>query len=302
MSIEEGQPELPRGAYAPSPGRKARMAAQPFVAGGAVLRLSAGAQCLAVLALLVSAVLLSFGVVLPSFGVQVFGAGHFLIEAGAAGGAERLLSIADVSSLIAADAEPTVASVLGLHLVVVMFVATCIGTPIAQAAGLCVLWFARLTLRQQRKALRLVEAVASWEFTAVYLIAVLLTLTQLAGVSSMMVEPHCGSLDAPLQALADAGFIPSQHATCFQLRGTMEAGFFVILAGSSILALATQLLLRAARSHIADRARRARPPPRQYCCRYRCLEPWDAVARALWWAATTEVSRSSLAGEGHGAE
>jgi len=174
-----------------------------------------------------------------------------------------------------------------------MFIATCIGTPILQASVLGGLWFRPLSLRTQAALLRFCEAVVSWEFTAVYIIAVLLTLTQLADVSKMMVQPHCGSLDEPLARVAQAGFIAPEHATCFQLRGTLESGFWVILVGSFILNFSTQLLLRAARCLVADRAGSPLPEADLYycCC---AVDPWEWTARRLWRAATRKVSGASV--------
>ena len=69
-----------------------------------------------------------------------------------------------------------------------------------------------------------------------------------------------------------------------QINGTLESGFYVIAAGWAILFVATQALLRAARLLIAERAGRPRPAPPKFVCCGRLLDPWEALARAMWFA------------------
>ena len=86
----------------------------------------------------------------------------------------------------------------------------------------------------------------------VFVLSVIITSWQLSGVSDYMVNAYCGSLDGMFDTLAFFGIIDPNDAQCFQLRATVEAASWLLVAASLILAATSHFVASASSQKSLD--------------------------------------------------
>lgn len=91
-----------------------------------------------------------------------------------------------------------------------------------------------------------------FKYMEVFVLSVIITSWQLSGVSDYMVNAYCGSLDGIFDTLAFFGIIDPNDAQCFQLRASVEAASWLLVAASLILAASSHFVLTASSQKLLD--------------------------------------------------
>ena len=135
---------------------------------------------------------------------------------------------------------------------------------------LLVLTFYPLSSRRQKELYIATEIVSSWSYLEVYLISIILTMTQIDTISRFMVGCLCNGLVPIFEEIVDAGVLSSTQAECFFISATIETGYWVLLIADLFLIVSTQIMMRAARGKFAEDERRGkgltRPSPGLFNC------------------------------------
>ena len=86
----------------------------------------------------------------------------------------------------------------------------------------------------------------------VFVMSVIITSWQLAGVSDFMVNAYCGGLSGVLATLAYFNIVTANDAQCFQLRAVVEAASWLLVAASLILAASSHFVVTASMQKTLD--------------------------------------------------
>ena len=115
------------------------------------------------------------------------------------------------------------------------------------------LWNMKLTLFQQKRIFIMNEILAAWQYMEVYLIAIVLGVLQIGGISKGLIGGACDKLEDSLEMLAKWGWFHEEDATCFQVTAEIMDGTYVLLAAAILLNIACQIVVKAAASAMEDR-------------------------------------------------
>jgi len=265
-----------------------RLAGHPYSVGSTGRRFAVVTRLyLAALAALLLALmpLVVVGSYLPALRYEYNGVVGMLVEAHEAGSRVRTYSVFELARFLADQAngmwQPDAGSALGvfgMYTVVATLVLCTVVAPILQCATLLVLHFAPLTRSGQRRAYVTAEAISAWSYQEVFIIAVGLGISQIESISRFLVACYCNDLMPMFAALADAGALDKQYAECFYISADFEVGLVMLFGSGVLLSLATQVMMRTARTAFSQQRQReesARPP--RPCLRYWMLPGYTAL-------------------------
>ena len=188
--------------------------------------------------LLVFVILVICGCSLSSFAIDVLGLAGLAVESGQRFQQARVFySVFSLANMITDQGRylGTASDLVGLGVFSSLLVITVFIVPLTQAASLFAQWSAPMTKRQRAKNTVFNEIASSWQYMEVYVISIIICAWQLSQVSEYMVNVYCGELEDTFQSLALFGIINPDDAQCFQVKGTVEAGSWILVAASLLL-------------------------------------------------------------------
>jgi hypothetical protein len=191
------------------------------------------------------------GCVLPSFQIELLGLVGVAVELGQAGvNAANKYSIFQAASVLLDLAKylNTLGDWMGLTaLSLLTTISTCI-VPVVQTLSMFGLWFIPMHFdsRVRKKLVFFVEILKAWQYVEVYLLALLIATWQIGGISKFFFNDVVGGkLDGVLGSMVYYGMLSKENAQMFYVVANMEYGAYLLFAGSLLLALLEELILRA---------------------------------------------------------
>lgn len=141
---------------------------------------------------------------------------------------------------------------VGLGTLSALLLVSTLLVPIIQAWVLVRQWISPLSDTRRRRCQVMVEILLAWQYAEVYILSIIITAWQIAGVSSFMVNDYCGSLDDTFAQMAYYEIIDPADAQCFLVEAQLEFGVYVLLLGTILLSILTKFVTRAARQRDSD--------------------------------------------------
>jgi hypothetical protein len=233
------------------------------------VQISPCGQLAVVLLIFVTSAVLLYGSGIVSFYMHTSGMAGIAIEIGREGASMERFSIFSVIENIAAQADPNLASTVGVSSIAGIFLLCAVIVPGLQLLGLAFIWIVPLTLKNQKRTFLVMEAISAWSYLEVYIIAVSVAVLQMGQISAEMAKPICGDLEPTFKLLSDMGLLEKINANCFTVNSGIEMGTYVLLGGVVSLNVLTQLVFRCATAAMQDREARLRGD----------LNPWSADER-----------------------
>lgn len=213
--------------------------------------------------------ILMYGSSVVSFYMHTVGMAGVAIEIGREGASMERYSIFSVVEGIASQADPEAASLIGINSIAGIFLMCAVIVPFLQLLGLLLIWIVPMSLKNQKRAFLLNEALSAWQYLEVYLIAICVAVLQMGQISAEMAKPICGDLEPTFDLLTDMGLLEEVNANCFTVNSGIDIGTFILLGGAVSLNILNQLITRAATAALQDREARLRGD----------LNPWSVDER-----------------------
>jgi len=185
------------------------------------------------------------GFFLPSFNVQIFGLVGVISEAGEAGSSLARYNIFNVTRALA-DLVNDMGNVwlkLGLVLLIIVFLGTCIVVPLALIILVMVVWLVPMKICLHTKIFSTIEIITSWQYVEVYILGVVTTSLFIPEISSFMLQSYCDELGGLLSTLLSLGLISSDDARCLTLHATIEANAYLLIFACLFLLLLSKVLV-----------------------------------------------------------
>eukprot|EP00567_Pseudictyota_dubia_P011184 CAMPEP_0197435572 /NCGR_PEP_ID=MMETSP1175-20131217/3140_1 /TAXON_ID=1003142 /ORGANISM="Triceratium dubium, Strain CCMP147" /LENGTH=1492 /DNA_ID=CAMNT_0042964637 /DNA_START=260 /DNA_END=4735 /DNA_ORIENTATION=- len=210
----------------------------------------------------IASVLVIVGCTVSSFQFEILGAVGLVIEFGQ--DFQPALNHYSVFSIAGDLIEQarfmgSAAQYVGLGTLSAILVATSLLAPLLLVGFLLWLWFVPTIGTAMNQALLVrIEVVKAWQYVEVYIISVVLATWQVGGLSAMMVDEYCESLDRTFSSLVYYGIIKQEDGQCFYASSKVEAGTFVLMAAAVILAILEHFVTKAAAQKIHEQERHAR--------------------------------------------
>lgn len=201
------------------------------------------------------AVLVTLGCTLPSFSIEILGLLGLAVESGNEfEQAKTYYSVFSLAQLIMDEARylGDTSSYLGLGTLASLLVLTVFIVPFGQTASLLVEWFVAISPKRRYLNGIVNEILSAWQYMEVFVLSVIITSWQLAGVSDFMVNAYCGELDGIFTTLAYFGIVDVNDAQCFQLRAGVESASWLLVTASIILAVSSHVVLTASTQKVLD--------------------------------------------------
>eukprot|EP00928_Gymnodinium_smaydae_P036659 TRINITY_DN2559_c0_g2_i2.p1 TRINITY_DN2559_c0_g2~~TRINITY_DN2559_c0_g2_i2.p1 ORF type:complete len:1699 (+),score=423.74 TRINITY_DN2559_c0_g2_i2:2-5098(+) len=200
------------------------------------------------------------GVLLPSYTVDASGLAAIMMDFGSPSGSGRNMThsaITLVGSLVTqATADHVRAeSVSATLLIAAVYAISTFVAPLVLMLCTTVLWCAPLTRRTQERLLVLSEGLADWQYLEVYIIAVILTATELRNLVEGIAGAKCAQVDRIMLYMQKLGFIsPHEVSNCIELVALPRAGFYFLLAAAVILNVMVRFVCKLATRAVEEKA------------------------------------------------
>lgn len=201
------------------------------------------------------AILVILGCALPSFSIEILGLLGLAVESGNQfEQAHTYYSVFSLAHVIMDEARylGEASSFIGLGTLASLLVLTVFCVPIFQTFSLFIEWFLPINRKQRHLNIVVNEILSAWQYMEVFVLSVIITSWQLSGVSDYMVNAYCGGLSGMFDTLAFFGIVDANDAQCFQLRATVEAASWLLVAASLILAASSHFVLTASTQKTLD--------------------------------------------------
>lgn len=219
------------------------------------------------------AILVILGCALPSFSIEILGLLGLAVESGQEfEQAHTYYSVFSLAKTIMDEARylGETSSYIGLGTLASLLVITVFIVPLFQTLSLFIEWYVPVNRKQRHLNVVVNEILSAWQYMEVFVLSVIITSWQLAGVSDYMVNAYCGGLAGMFDTLAFFGIVDPNDAQCFQLRATVEAASWLLVAASLILASASHFVLTASSQKSLDA--KTLPEQRRHTDRWSSME------------------------------
>jgi hypothetical protein len=203
----------------------------------------------------------------PSFKFTVYGIIGVAVEVGTPHGSVHEFSL--ISSVLYMGAQGELdnyAGPLGVWFIAAIYGSFCFIVPLAVLATGCVQLLCPMTLREQKRAALVSEALRAWSALEVFVVAVYVTMLQLAPVSNMILEKACHLLTPGIDPMIQYGVVDaslfSQNAhvnECFVIEAGHLDGIYVLIAAAALSSFTVRWI-----SSLSERAIRMRFEKPQY--------------------------------------
>lgn len=225
------------------------------------------------------AILVILGCAIPSFSIEILGLLGLAVESGNQfEQAHTYYSVFSLAQVIMGEARylGETSSYIGLGTLASLLVLTVFCVPIFQTLSLFIEWFLPINRKQRHLNIVVNEILSAWQYMEVFVLSIIITSWQLSGVSDYMVNAYCGGLSGMFDTLAFFGIVDANDAQCFQLRATVEAASWLLVAASLILAATSHFVLTASTQKTLDS--NVPPEKRRHNDRWSSLESTEVAA------------------------
>jgi len=235
--------------------RKARLCKHRFFLDDEKYSYGYGRGIQVVVAFLVglSLILVIGGLFLPSLKLQFAGVVGILIGFIDPASSEIVVSSIDIVPLVAEGADPdtkTQMGILFLQLVYIIFIAI---TPMLLMALYVTIFFAKLTLKEQKTLLVAAEIVFAWEALIILVVSYLGAVFQISQLASFIANSatndFCNFAEDQLLSL---GF-DSSDAKCLDVIASIVPSGYIIVLGTFIFVFTSIIMFRLTHTAIEDR-------------------------------------------------
>ena len=231
-------------------------------AEGRPYRYSAGVRILYVATFALLFVLVLVGSVLPSLRFSFYGVAGLAFGFIDPNLSSTVYSATSIATSISKSAQPTVASVLSVVFLQIIYLAFALITPLMLTVAFIVIWVVPLTLSEQITLSFVVEILWAWQALLVLTFSMLAAVLQISQLAQFIVNHATGSLCDLAKAPLSRVFPNPQDAQCFMVIATLESSCGVIFAASLALELFSSVAWRLLHPALQDRelAMRRHPP------------------------------------------
>jgi len=141
---------------------------------------------------------------------------------------------------------------IGLLFLGSLFIWSVILVPILLTMLLLRLWFIPMTKKQRRKMLILVEILVAWEYSEVFIFAVILQVWQTEQITSTFINHFCRGLNEEFRTLVYYDIMKPEDTQCYTRTASMSTGTFIMLGSVVILMLMTVFVTRATKQYLRE--------------------------------------------------
>jgi hypothetical protein len=134
---------------------------------------------------------------------------------------------------------------IGMTVIAMLVILTVFIVPLIQTGTLVYQWFIPVSETRRGRVEVFLEILSSWQYTEVYLIAVMVSAWQLGPTSEYLINGYCEGLTDTFSSLAYFGILSEDDAQCFRLRGNVEGGCFALIVAAFGLAFLNTFVTRA---------------------------------------------------------
>mmetsp|Transcript_26372 Transcript_26372/g.38959 ORF Transcript_26372/g.38959 Transcript_26372/m.38959 type:complete len:1508 (+) Transcript_26372:66-4589(+) len=236
-STDNVEEPLHRHHFLKSPYRSERLSIRPWV--NAFIAFSA----FSLLALIL------IGSLLPSFSFEQLGIVGILIEFGLnSSEAKSNFGVFSIFKTLLQQGQTlgTTGDMIGMSVIAAFVLLTLVIVPVTQTCALTYQWFKSMNKVERGRVEYSIEILSAWQYVEVYIVAIMVSSWQLAPTSEYLINSYCGGLTDSFTSLVKNGVLSAEDAQCFKLRGSVEEGFFVLLAAVCVLAFFNTFVMKAA--------------------------------------------------------
>jgi len=127
--------------------------------------------------------------------------------------------------------------VVGLSFLAFLLVSTVLLVPLAQVIVLMCRW-SKITNNKSRFNLFVLnEILTSWQYVEVYILSLIVSVTQLGPVSAWMINPVCRSMKSTFSTLVFHGILDEKDAQCFRIQSQIENSTWLLFTAALLLSL-----------------------------------------------------------------
>jgi len=203
------------------------------------------------------AVLVIYGCIYPSFSLDVLGLVGVAVESGLnkeeAYSSHHLFSIVQLLSDQASFLDNT-SDYVGLGILSAVLIFTVLIVPLVQVMMIIIRWFVPLSKQGKYQNFVISEALQAWQYTEVYILAIIIATWQLGLVSEFMINDYCGGLDDLFTSAIYYGFLSKPNAQCFRVNAEVNTGTWILFASSILLLSLIRLVGKASLHQEQDEA------------------------------------------------
>ena len=251
------------------------------------------------------AIFVVLGCSLPSFSAETFGILGIAIEAGSEFKEEAVNEYTLFSMVTVLFEQAKFRGVLGdfigLGFLGALLISTVLIVPIMQASLLAYHWFFPMRRSRRKRLIVLIEILQAWQYTEVYALSVVAGVWQLGSVSHFMINVFCQRVEEIRNMFAQLVYfdvLEEEDAQCFIVEASASSGFFLLAAGSILLALLNTFVSNAAKQLLntaPDSTVDSKPPPNVR----NIIEPSPIMFtdRFRWLLGSRASSKTSCTGE-----
>ncbi|CAB9514500.1 Paraquat-inducible protein A [Seminavis robusta] len=233
---------------------------------------------------LLTCVLMVVSCDIPSMKLETLGVVGLMIELGQdLQEAVRYEGVFSIAQLLMEQAKflGGITNYIGLAFLAFLFISTVLVVPILQIATLLFHWFAPLTSVQRKKVAVFLEILQAWQYSEVYILAVIIESWQLGSVSQLMLNQFCTSLDFTLNLLVYYGVLSQNDAQCFALEASIAGGSYLLVPLTAGLALLNTFVVKAHVQNLREKEEANYSIPEDEKLRAFDRTTWDCRSEAL---------------------
>jgi hypothetical protein len=195
------------------------------------------------------------GCSLPVISQEVLGIIGVMVESGQDfENAKTYYSLFSIVKMLYEQADFTgrVADYVGLGSLSILLIVSVLLVPIAQTCTVLYQWLHPMTQRKRRRVSIAVECLEAWQYSEVFLLAVVIASWQLGQVSEFMVGSNCEALKDTFAQLVYFGILKPEDGQCFRVDSSVEAAAFILAAAALLLSLLTNFVKMAGDQYARD--------------------------------------------------
>jgi hypothetical protein len=197
------------------------------------------------------------GCILPSFSFATQGIVNIVIEAGQ--GFREIVnhrSIFSMSQLLIQQAEylATPKTRVGLGSLAVLLVLNTLIVPLIHVVLVVAQFVLPLSPRAHSNLEVAIEVSQDWQYLDVYVISILISLSQLGTFSESLVNPFCSGINNLLSELAYFKVIKQRDDQCYRVQAEIDSGGYVLLAAAAMMAVLRRFVTKAFEQYRRNKA------------------------------------------------
>jgi hypothetical protein len=185
---------------------------------------------------------------IKAFSLETLGLFGLLIESGRGfEEASEEYSVFGVASFLMDQARllDTSSDTIGHFLLASVLVITVLLVPCVQVIMMIFQWLYPMGAVLRNRVLTAIEILQAWQYSEVFLVALLVGTMQAGQISSLIVKQFCADLNSTFATLEYYGILAKEDATCFSQEARVMGGFYLLVLGAVVLAILETFVITA---------------------------------------------------------